>query len=68
MIQIRDYSDNLRPRWDEFVRLSKNGTFLHKRAYMEYHADRFEDHSLLFYKEEELLAILPATSSTALSG
>jgi hypothetical protein len=61
MIQIRTYTADLRPRWDEFVRLSKNGTFLHKRAYLEYHADRFKDHSLLFYKEDELLAVLPAT-------
>ena len=29
------------------------------RNYMDYHQDRFCDHSLLFYEEEELVALLP---------
>ena len=33
--------------WDAFVRSSRNATFLHERGYMDYHADRFQDHSLL---------------------
>ncbi len=32
--------------WDAFVRHSRNGTFLFKRGYMDYHADRFVDNSL----------------------
>ena len=39
---------------------SKNGTFLFDRRYMDYHADRFEDHSLMFYDGSRLLAVLPA--------
>ena len=31
-----------------------------QRDYMEYHADRFEDHSLLFYSKGKLIALLPA--------
>ncbi|MBR6927296.1 MAG: GNAT family N-acetyltransferase, partial [Bacteroidaceae bacterium] len=34
--------------------------FLFDRRYMDYHADRFCDHSLLFYRGETLLAVLPA--------
>ena len=30
------------------------------RNFMEYHADRFLDHSLLFYNDSELMALLPA--------
>jgi hypothetical protein len=49
------------PLWDDFVRASKNGTFLLLRGYMDYHADRFADHSLLVRDPEgELLAVLPA--------
>lgn len=33
--------------WDEAVEFSRNGTFLFRRAYMDYHADRFEDYSLI---------------------
>ena len=42
---------------------SKNGTFLFDRRYMDYHADRFQDHSLMFYLGERLLAVLPAHQS-----
>ncbi len=47
--------------WDEFVKDSRNGTFLFMRGYMDYHADRFRDHSLMYYGGKgQLLAILPA--------
>lgn len=59
-ISVLRYNEGLREEWDRFVDESRNGTFLHKRGYMEYHADRFVDHSLLFYIEEKLVAILPA--------
>ena len=46
--------------WDAFVKDSKNGTFLFLRDYMEYHADRFDDYSLMYYKDDKLLSLLPA--------
>lgn len=46
--------------WNTFVAKSKNGTFLFDRAYMDYHSDRFKDHSLMFYKQSRLYALLPA--------
>jgi hypothetical protein len=48
--------------WNHFVSKSKNGTFLFYRDYMDYHSDRFEDHSLLIYRKKELVALLPANS------
>ena len=54
------YTHNLKDIWDNFVEESRNGTFLHKRAYMEYHSDRFRDYSLLFYCGNRLIALLPA--------
>ena len=47
-------------RWDEFVEASNNGHFMHRRGYMEYHADRFDDFSLLFERGQALVAVLPA--------
>lgn len=44
---IIPYSINYREVWNEFVRLSKNGTFLMDRGFMDYHADRFMDCSVL---------------------
>lgn len=46
--------------WDDFVKASRNGTFLFERGYMDYHADRFEDCSLLAFKDGKLRALLPA--------
>ena len=46
--------------WNAFVAQSKNGTFLFDRRFMDYHADRFQDYSLMFYDEDRLLAVMPA--------
>ncbi len=47
--------------WDTFITGSKNGVFLFYRAYMEYHADRFVDFSLMFYEDECLIGVMPAS-------
>ena len=46
--------------WDEFARMSRNGTMLHQRGYMDYHSDRFKDCSLVALHEGKLCALLPA--------
>lgn len=48
---IIPYSINKREIWDTFVDESKNGTFLLKRGFMDYHADRFFDCSLFIYED-----------------
>lgn len=62
-MRIERYTLAHKDVWDAFVKESKNGTFLFLRDYMDYHADRFPDHSLLAFSDEgKLLAILPATA------
>lgn len=46
--------------WDRFIAASRNGTFLFKRGFMDYHADRFTDHSLIITDEKGWVAVLPA--------
>lgn len=58
--RIERYGAGDRRRWNEFVVASRNGTFLFDRDYMDYHADRFEDYSLMAYKGDRLLGMLPA--------
>lgn len=58
--RIERYTPEKQSEWDRFVEESRNGTFLHKRGYMDYHSHRFADHSLMFYHEAVLVAILPA--------
>ena len=60
MITCKRYSDTDKKLWDEFIALSKNGIFLFLRDYMDYHKDRFTDHSILFLKKNKPLAVLPA--------
>lgn len=58
---IRKYQSSDYSLWNEFVATAKNATFLFHRDFMEYHSDRFEDFSLLFFDEKQILrAILPA--------
>lgn len=59
-LQIRRYTAQDREAWDTFVMQSRNGTFLHIRGYMDYHSDRFCDHSLIFTEGENIIALLPA--------
>lgn len=43
------YTPALKAEWDAAVEASRNGTFLFRRDYLEYHADRFPDCSYLFF-------------------
>lgn len=62
-IKAIPYQPEHKKLWDEFVSQSKNGTFLFYRDYMDYHADRFPDSSIMFLAEDEtLVALLPATA------
>ena len=60
VIRIERYDSSHAEEWNELVRTAKNGTFLLDRRYMDYHADRFADCSLLFRKKGNLVAALPA--------
>ena len=59
MITVRRYNPADATIWDAFINASKNGIFMFKRGYMDYHSDRFTDHSLMFYNDEELVALMP---------
>lgn len=60
MIRIERYTPAWADRWDELLDRTATATFMHRRAYMDYHADRFEDCSLLALDGERLMAVLPA--------
>ena len=60
MFTIRRYTAADRTVWDNYVARARNATFLFFRNYMDYHADRFHDYSLLFYIGNHLHSVLPA--------
>ncbi|MDE6416760.1 MAG: GNAT family N-acetyltransferase, partial [Duncaniella sp.] len=57
---VERYTRQLEKEWNEFNGRARNATFLTDRRYMDYHADRFTDHSLIARKNGKILALLPA--------
>lgn len=60
MYRIDLYNKEQKLSWNNFVNNAKNATFLFNRDYMDYHADRFLDFSLMIYRNDKLYALLPA--------
>ncbi len=58
--QVVKYSQSEAGSWNDFVATAKNATFLFHRDFMEYHNDRFEDFSLMVFKNGKLFSIMPA--------
>lgn len=60
-LHVEEYAASMKAEWDAFVDASRNGTFLFRRDYMDYHADRFKDCSLMVRRDDgRLVAMLPA--------
>lgn len=56
---LKPYLSELKSEWDEIVNRSKNGNFLHLRDYMDYHAHRFDDQSLIVARKGKPVAVFP---------
>jgi hypothetical protein len=60
MFAVRPYIRADAETWDALVARSRNGNLLHRRGYMDYHADRFVDRSLVVERNGEPVAVFPA--------
>jgi len=60
IFNVKRYASKDKNSWDAFVKQAKNATFLFNRNYMDYHQDRFNDYSLLIFKGDTLVGVLPA--------
>jgi Acetyltransferase (GNAT) domain len=60
MLSVCRYTREESSVWDRFIAGAKNGTFLFFRDYMDYHHERFDDHSLLFRENGRVVAVMPA--------
>lgn len=63
MFKITLYQIQYFELWNDFLAKAKNGNFLFHRDFIEYHSDRFQDNSLLIFKNQKLIALLPANRS-----
>jgi Acetyltransferase (GNAT) domain len=59
-MRVLPYAPDGAARWNDFVRTARNGAFVFDRNYMDYHADRFADASLMLEDGGRLVAVLPA--------
>lgn len=64
MITLEDYSEIHRSAWENLVDCSFNGTFMHKRSFLDYHKDKYDDCSLVIKKDNIISAIFPAARTT----
>jgi hypothetical protein len=60
-LQVRPYAPADMEDWNRVVAASRNGNFLHDRRYMDYHAERFEDCSLVVEEGGKAVAVMPAS-------
>ncbi len=60
ILLIKKYQKDDLAQWNLFIENSLNGTFLLDREFMEYHSDRFTDHSLMIFDENILICCIPA--------
>ncbi len=63
MVTVYRYQQDKKTEWDSFVANSRTPLFFFQRDFIEYHGDRFADNSLMFYQEETLVAVLPASKN-----
>jgi hypothetical protein len=60
-IELNRYSPEESQDWDNFVDNNFPGSVLHKRSFMEYHSDRFEDFSICIRIEGIIAGIVPGS-------
>jgi len=61
MLLVKKYTKSMSNQWDSLVQNSNNGTIFHYRRFLNYHMTRsFQDHSLCFLKNNQLIGVIPA--------
>lgn len=59
-LRLAPYEASRAAAWNAFVAASRNGVFQADRGFMDYHADRFVDASLVAWDGDRIVALLPA--------
>ena len=62
-ITVKTYEEADFQEWDEFCADSLQSSFLHSRAFLSYHKDRYIDQSVLLKDKGKTIGVLPAAQS-----
>ena len=57
--EIFKYDPTFQQDWDNVVKGSKNSNFLHLRSYIDYHAHRFDERSVVIKRQSKPVALFP---------
>ena len=61
-MEIIEYSDKWKEKWDQFVAGSNNGTIFHSQKFFDYHTEgKFTFNHLLFIEKSNIVALLPGS-------
>jgi hypothetical protein len=58
--RVVPYHAALESDWNRVLELADNATLMHRRSYLAYHGDSFDDCSVMIYRGNEPLAVFPA--------
>lgn len=59
MMEAVDYETHHAAQWDAFCAQAPTATFLHTRAFLSYHKERFVDRSLIVVADGRWIAVVP---------
>jgi len=61
-MEIINYTEEWKERWDDFVLNSSNGTMFHMQKFFDYHEPgKFNFHHLIFVEKGKIEAVLPGS-------
>jgi len=61
-MEIIEYSEEWKERWDNFVLESSNGTMFHMQKFFDYHfPGKFNFNHLIFLEKSNIIAVLPGS-------
>lgn len=61
-MDIINYNDGWKEKWDRFILESNNGTIFHMQRFLDYHEKgKFKFDHLIFIENNEILALLPGS-------
>ena len=61
-MEIIEYSEEWKEKWDQFVISSSNGTMFHMQKFFDYHTPgKFAFNHLVFLEKNQIVAVLPGS-------
>jgi len=62
-LKIIKYTSEKANEWDNFCKVAFNSTFIHTRLFLNHQNNKFKDLSVLIYKANKIIGLLPAAES-----